>query len=153
MVGLNRYNLRVMRDISSGIFSAMNVHRMNSRITARDMLTKIEKGDLDKDIGTIFSRIRGTEEYLKTPRQELQTMIDHYGPPAWFLTFSPNEWLWPDLKKFLLQVDKNFHSNMTISEMTSKDPVMTAVYINTWFKGIEKYILRFGTVQGLLLEL
>ena len=101
------HNNRTLRDISSGIFSTVNAHKMNNNITAEAMLAKISKGDLDKEITNIFSRVRGTEEYLKIPRMNLETMIENYGSPSWFLTFSPNEWLWAELKVFLLTVDKN----------------------------------------------
>ena len=134
-------NLKVLCELSSGIYTVMNVHKNKPGFTARDVLNKVEKGQLDKDLSTVFSNVRGTEENLRKPRQNLKTMLRHYGPATWFLTFSPTEWNWPDLAEYLREVNPNFTDQMNISQMTAKDPVSTAIYINNRFEAFVKFLL------------
>ena len=65
------------------------------------------KSLLDKDVSTIFSKVKGTEEYLRVPKCNLKTMIRNYGSATWFVTLSPNEWLWPEFIEFLKTVNPN----------------------------------------------
>ena len=135
------HNKRVLRELSSGIYSAINIQNFDKNLTAAEARQKIERGDLDKPISTVFSKVRGTQEHLKVPRMNLSTMIRNYGPAHWFLTFSPTEWQWPGLKDFLQQVNENFRNKkMTISQMTSADPHNTAIYVNTRFKAFLAFL-------------
>ena len=129
--GYNFYlqNKKTLSEISSGIYTTINVRKSDMSYTAEEMLEKIDDGQLDKDLATIFSKVRGTAEYLNTAKQHLKAMQREYGPATWFLTLSPCEWHWPDFKDFLLSVNRNFDSKMSINEMSARDPIMTAVFI------------------------
>ena len=57
-------------------------------MTASEAYQKIQRGDLDKPISTIFFKVRGTEEFLKIPRYNLETMLRNYMvQPHGFLHF------------------------------------------------------------------
>ena len=134
------HNKQVMRELSSGIFSTTNIHTFDKNMTTEFALNKIQRGDLDKPISSIFSKVRGTQEYFKIPKWNLETMIRNYGPATWFLTFSPTEWLWPDLKAFLLEVNPNLDSSKTIAELCSLDPFGMSMYVNHRFEAILKFL-------------
>ena len=133
------HNQRVMREINSGIYATINVQKMASSRTARQALDKIQKGDLDKDLTSVFSSVRGTKEYMNKFRKELEGMIREYGPPTWFVTMSPTEWLWPDFKDFLLKVDPNFDDSASINELAVRDPVMTAKFMHIKYEAFLKF--------------
>jgi len=60
---------------------------------------------LESNLNTIFSTLRNTEQYWRKPRNDLNCMIQHYGPTTWFLTLSPSEWLWDDLGQYIREVN------------------------------------------------
>ena len=43
----------------------------------------------------------------------IETMIKNDCPPAFFETFSPTDWLWPELRKFEQTVDHILSDDMT----------------------------------------
>ena len=131
---------RVMKELSNGIYNALNTHNYDIEATMDDINNKIERGELDKNIATIFSQVRGTQEYFKIPRMNLETMLRNYGPATWFLTWSPTEWLWPELKDFILKCNPNLSGDMNISQLTSADPVNTAIFINNKFEAFLKFL-------------
>ena len=141
------HNLKVLRELSNGINATMYTHK-NKSMTRNEMLNKIENGELDQDISLIFSNVRGTEENLKIPRLNLQSMLRNYGPATWFLTFSPTEWLWPELKGYLLKINENFTESMSIAELTAKDPVSTAIFINNRFEAFLKFLTSADNPLG-----
>ena len=133
-------NKHLMREINSGVFCTTNIHTFDAEMTAEKAVDKIQRGDLDKPISTIFSKVRGTQEYFKIPKWNSETMIRNYGPATWFMTFSPTEWLWPDFKEFLRKVNPNIDKSKCLAELSSIDPVGTAAYINARFDTFLKFL-------------
>ena len=131
---------RVMKQLSNGIYNTLNIQNFDSNLTNDELSKKIERGELDKNIATIFSQIRGTQEYLKIPRWNVETMLRNYGPATWFLTFSPTEWMWPRLKRYLLDCNPNLSESMTIAQLTSADPVGTAIFVEKKFQPFMKFL-------------
>ena len=145
-------NSKTKRDINSAIFQTLNCKKDGTRRTAEEIL---KDETVDKEINTIFSKVRGTDEYMKIKRCDTETMLTNYGPATWFLTLSPNEWLWEDLKPFLSdkRVNPNLHEKVknktiTASELAVLDPVMFAVFIENRFQSILKFITSKSNPLG-----
>ena len=145
-------NSKTKRDINSAIFQTLNVKKDGTRRTAGEILNDDK---IDKDINTVFSKVRGTDEYMKIKRCDTETMLTNYGPATWFLTLSPNEWMWEDLKPFLsdIRVNPDLHEkanekSLTTSELSVLDPVMTAVFIENRFQKILKFICSKANPLG-----
>ena len=139
------HNYKLMKQLSAGIYSTMNMHDYNESMTGKSVYDKIQRGELDKPLSTIFNKVRGTEEFFKIPKFNVETMIRNYGPATWFLTLSPTEWLWPELKNFLLEVNPNLKEqdkkkSMTVSELTAIDPVNTSTYFENRFQSVVKFL-------------
>ena len=56
-------------------------------------------------------------------------MSFHYGPPTWFITLNPGEWLWEDLCAYLKIVNPSF-ADMSVAEMIATDPVSSCRFID-----------------------
>lgn len=65
----------------------------------------MSKEELEGDLSAIFSRLRNTEPFWVRPRNDINCMIQNYGPATWFLILSPNEWTWEDLGYYLKEIN------------------------------------------------
>ena len=74
-------------------------------------------------------------------------MSFHYGPPTWFITLNPGEWLWNDLSEYLKTVNLSF-SDMPLSKMIATDPVYTCRFIDNKYKAICDFILSDSQPLG-----
>ena len=81
-----------MRRLNEGIFQTMNVINPKSKHTAKDFLQKLSDKDLERNLNTVFSRLPNTEQFWKQPRNDLNCMVENYGPAHIFLTIGPGEW-------------------------------------------------------------
>lgn len=122
-----------VRQLNSGIFYKMNTVNQKQKITAEQYLQMLSNDELEGDLTAIFARLRNTEQYWKKPRNDVNCMTQHYGPATWFLTMSPSEWLWDDLREYLLEVNSSEMANKTTSELVALDPVSTSRFINNKF--------------------
>ena len=70
-------------------------------------------------------------------------MSKNYGPATWWLTLSPNEWLWTEeFKPFMEVFNPDWKDRkMTETEMASKDPVGTAVFLEHKFEATLKFMM------------
>ena len=85
----------------------MNVTKLRDRYTVKEYLEEylkeLHKELLETDFNTIFSTLRNTEQYWCRSRNNLECMVQHYGPATFFITLSPNEWLWNNLGEYIRQ--------------------------------------------------
>ena len=145
-------NSKTKRDINSAIFQTLNCKKDGTNRTAEEILND---ETVEKDINTVFSKVRGTDEYMRIKRCDTETMLTNYGPATWFLTLSPNEWLWDDLAPFLSdeRVNPNLYEKvkkkpLTTAELSVIDPVMTAVFIENRFQNMLKFICSKANPLG-----
>lgn len=137
-----------LRQLNAGIYYQMNTANIKSRLSAKEYLDSLSKGDYEKDLRAIFSRLRNTEQYWSQPRNDVQCMTDRYGPATWFLTVSPAEWLWDDLGEYIRSVNGPEMENKTTSELVALDPVSASRFIDNYFKGFLKFLLSEGVPLG-----
>ncbi|KAL7304788.1 hypothetical protein TKK_0003013 [Trichogramma kaykai] len=94
-----------MRKLSAGIYHKLNIVDPKQRFTALDCINAANVEAINKNLDTIFARLRGTASYWKMPRSHLRKMSDEYGPATFFMTISPGEWMWPDLGKYICEAN------------------------------------------------
>lgn len=133
-------NDNAIRQMRAGIHHKIYITNPFQQYTASTYLAALSEGELESDLNTIFSRLRNTEEYWKIPRNNLNCMIDHYGPATWFLTLTPAEWLWPDLTKYIRDINKPKMDKIPDAELFALDPVSVSRFIDNKFQAILDFI-------------
>ena len=128
-------NQATLRQIASGIYHKLKVIRPSEQLTAARCLEMLLSEEIEGSLTTIFARVRNTESFWTRYRNDLNCMSLHYGPPTWFITLNPGEWLWDDLRAYLISINSSF-STMSISEMTVTDPVSATGFIDNKYKAI-----------------
>ena len=140
-------NQTILRQIASGIYHKLKVIRPSERLTAARCLEMLSSEELEGNLTTIFARVRNTESFWTRHRNDLNCMSFHYGPPTWFITLNPGEWLWEDLRAYLKIVNPSF-ADMSIAEMIATDPVSSSRFIDNKYKAIYDFILRDSQPLG-----
>ena len=130
-----------MRQLNSGIYHTMNVNITNKKYTAGKYLNDLNNKDetLNLNLKNVFAKLRNTSEYWKKPKRDVKCMIENYGPATWFITISPAEWMWFDLRDYLITVNPSMKNN-TISEMIALDPIATSRFFDNKFKAFLDFI-------------
>ncbi|XP_024872055.1 uncharacterized protein LOC112454736 [Temnothorax curvispinosus] len=131
------YNLYTFRQINRGIYSKLCTTK---RYTASEYLEALQTDVLESDLSTIFATIRNTEQYWRIPRSNLRCMTQEYGPATWFVTWSPAEWLMPDLAAYLREVNGWPDDSTPISVLVAKDLVSTSRFLDNKFKAFLDFI-------------
>jgi len=121
--------------------------RPSERITAARCLVMLSTDELEGNLTTIFSRVHNTESFWSRHCNDLNCMSFHYGPPTWFITLNPGEWLWDDLSAYLKTVNPSF-ADMSVSEMITTDPVSTSRLIDNKYKAVYDFILSDSQPLG-----
>jgi len=67
-------------------------------------------------------------------------MTQNYGPTTWFLTLSPNEWLWEDLGEYIRNVNGWHDTSLCVSALIVKDPVSTSRFLDNKFRAMLDFI-------------
>ncbi|KAL7298906.1 hypothetical protein TKK_0008012 [Trichogramma kaykai] len=128
-----------MRQLSAGIYHKLNIVDPKQRFTAFDCINAANVEAINKNLDTIFARLRGTASYWKMPRSNLRKMSDEYGPATFFMTISPEEWMWPDLGKYICEAN-HWSMGKSIPELIATDPVSTARFFYTKLKAFIKFL-------------
>jgi len=129
-----------IRQLSRGIYHKLNVIDSQVRYTAAEYLDAMSKELLESNLNTIFSTLRNTEQYWRKPRSDLNYMTQNYEPATWFLTLSPNEWLWEDLGEYIRNVNGWYDTSLCVSALVAKDPVSTSRFLDNKFRAILDFI-------------
>ena len=129
-----------MRQVNAAIYHKMNVVNTREIYTAAGFQEQFSKDQLQTNLNTILSRLRNTAQYWRKPRNDLNCMIYHYGPAAWFLELSPSEWLWTDLIEYLREVNGQNMAKMSPNEFIASDPVSTARFVDNTFHAMLDFI-------------
>lgn len=97
-----------IKNLSSSI-SHMLRQSKSDVTTVDEMLSKIDSGDrqLESNLHTLFSGIRGTKQYWHSRQGEVNSMIREYGPPTWFVTLSCAEYSWQNLHDHLRNINSD----------------------------------------------
>lgn len=135
---LNQANIR---QLNAGIFHKLNTSKRATNLNAKQFKQMIENNEIEGNLSTIFSRLRGTEQFWKKPRNDIECMISHYGPATFFLTLSPSEYYWDDLYECYCIIYKVKKGTRSLSSFIANDPVIAAMFIEMKYKAIMAFIL------------
>lgn len=131
----------------------MKLHKLNitkdtKDLTANKFRQMIEKNEIASNLKTIFSRLRGTEQYWKRPLNEMNCMTSHYGPATFFLTLSPSEYHWEDLHECYCKIYNVDKKSRTLNSFIATDPVIASIFIEMKFKSMLAFILSESQPLG-----
>lgn len=138
---LNQVNIR---QISTGISHKLNITKSAPGLDKKKFMAATKENDdkLNKNLSTVFGRLRNTQQYWKIRRCDLNAMVDNYGPATFFLTLSPSEYHWDDLHEFLCR--RNNISNKksrTLNSLIAADPVSVSLFMDLKFKAMLDFLL------------
>ena len=126
----------------------MNIPNRSERLTAGNLLAKMKEQKLEKFMYTIFGRICNTARYWKIPRNNLQCMVDYYGPAIFFLTFSPAEWLWSDMIHCIRKVNSPLLDKTLKAELIARDLVSVSRFMDNKFHAMLDFICSDNATLG-----
>ena len=90
-----------MREISAGVYNILKSH--NARpMSAGNMMSKLEVNDqhLEANLCSMLQTVRGTSQFWFAKQGELRCMVQEFGTPTLFLTFSCAEYESHDIITF-----------------------------------------------------
>ena len=132
------------RKIRSSIFATLKNVQDIGNLDAASLLNKIKTKDpaLMRRINKVLRLVPNTQAYWESQRAKLKAQIEKFGPPTFFITFSPAEYDWEDLVQHLKDVNSDIPNvdDLTTSALLNKDPVLTSVYIHKRFDALLKFI-------------
>ena len=134
------------RKIRQSIFSTMKNVPGLGRLSAGAILAKISQSDdkLLKNIDKVLRKVPNTKAYWKSVRVKLRAQIEKFGPPSFFITFSPAEYDWPDLIKWLREQNADIPNidQLSPAAVLNIDPVLTSIYMHQRFNALWDFILK-----------
>ena len=127
--------------------------------TVEDLKQQIKRGNLSWiDMLRNFSkRIRGSDNYWRTKRQEVETWINFHveqghGPPSLFLTLSCAENWWYDLQRILqekVQITTNHHLLDQLNSPTEQIKMAARSKVSTLYSSIVQEFFQLRVKEWL----
>lgn len=132
-----------IRAVLSGIYYMLNVVNQKNKITAGQLKSNLFSREFEQNLNAVLRRVRGSAQFFKQAKSHLHCMSKYYGPCTFFLTFSPSEWEWDDLKQYLLDMnnDDPKYASMTVKQLIVIDPISTSRFIENKFQAVMKFLL------------
>ena len=141
------------RSIKQGVFASVKNVKGILKDSGKNDFTKMLK-DNDPRVQRRLSRSAGkipnTSQYWLTQKGKLDSLIQTFGPPTWFLTFNPAEYNWDDLILYIRSCNADLEGidNMTDSEVLARDPVLVSNAIRQRFRALLSFILETDVLGG-----
>ena len=114
-------------------------------LSVKSLLQKIDARDreLECNLTTLFSNIRGTRQYWYSRQTELNVMMKEFGPPTWFVTLSSAEYTWTNLHDHLQHINSDVPGimNFTPGETCVLDPVSVCQHFHNRFHSILRNLI------------
>ena len=82
--------------------------------------------DLEANLSTMFQQIRGTKQYWFQKSSDLKCMLQEWGSPTLFLTFSCAEYNSPDISTYLRKVN-SVADIYPIGRLCCEDPIFPEI--------------------------
>lgn len=95
-------------------------------MTVKNLKDKLANKEFHVNACNIFTRLRNSKPFWNNPRNDINCMIQHYGPATWFLTFSPSEYHWEDLDKYLRDINGAKAHGKSTSALIAMDPISSS---------------------------
>ncbi|CAH0380811.1 unnamed protein product, partial [Bemisia tabaci] len=131
-------NQKTNREIAAGIYQTLNITR--TKRTAGDFLEKLGEEELERDMCSIFQRVRNTEQFWKVPLAQLIAMIDNYGPATFFFTFSPSLYDDPEVDEYLRKMRGDEEKGKTTSVLIAEDAISIAQFCDQKLKAMMNFL-------------
>lgn len=143
---LNQANIR---QLSAGIYHKMNITTKTPFLTKAKFEQMLTSGELEQNLSTIFQRLRNSQQYWSRYRNDQNCMVSNYGPATFFVTLSPSEYDWQDLKDFLCKFN-NIPNEKSVSlrKLIAMDPVGTSMYMDLKFKAMLTFLTGSNSPLG-----
>ena len=134
------------RKITRSIFSTIKFVQGLGSVDTNTLLNMIKKKDpmLLKRMTRVLKDVPNTASYWNSQHAKLKAQIGKYGPPTFFLTFSPAEYDWPELIEYLREANQDLPniSELSPSDLMAKDPVLTSTFVHQRFDALLDFILN-----------
>ena len=112
-----------MCELASGVYNLLKSTKQQ-RIPVGLFLDRVSSSDSDieANLSTMFQQIRGTKQYWFQKSSDLKCMLQEWGSPTLFLTFSCAEYDSPDISTYLRKVN-NVSDSYPIGRLCCEDPI------------------------------
>ena len=134
------------RKIRQSVFATIKNTPGLGALNAGSVLAKIRSKDpkLLTRMRSVLRLVPNTKAYWASQRAKLKAQIQKFGPPTFFLTFSPAEYNWEDLIRWLREKNSDVPNvnELTPAALMNIDPVLTSMYIHNRFNALWKFILN-----------
>ena len=133
------------RHIRDGVYELLNRVNTFKDLSAGQLLGMLnteKTPDLERNLTKVLKKVKNTAPYWAGPLSKLNAKAQQLGPPSTFLTLSPAEYDDEELYLFLKEVNQDLPGvdDLTPSELSAKDPLMTSLYIHNRFQALLKFI-------------
>ena len=99
--------------------------------------------DIERNLNRVVSKIPDSPSYWNAPRSMLKCLSETHGQATFFITFSPAEYDWPDLHKYLKRHNTDLETEgIPVHSYLTMDPVLTSTYIHQKFQSLHAFILE-----------
>ena len=112
-----------MCELASGVYNLLKSTKQQ-KIPVGLLLGKVSSSDSDVEanLSTMFQQICGTKQYWFQKSSDLKCMLQEWGLPTLFLTFSCAEYDSPDISTYLRKVN-NVSDSYPIGRLCCEDPI------------------------------
>ncbi|CAH0382899.1 unnamed protein product [Bemisia tabaci] len=135
-------NQATNRQLAAGIYQVLNTTRHTT--TAAEFLDSVAAGEFEKDLSSVFQRVRNTEEYWKRPRSQILSMIDAYGPATFFFTYAPADYDDKELEAYLKELEGTAAEGKSLPTLIASEPLS----VSRFYAQKHKAMLDFLTVPS-----
>ena len=137
-----------MRELTSGVYNLLKSTKQQ-RIPVGLFLDKVSSSDSDVEanLSTMFQQIRGTKQYWFQKSSDLKCMLQEWGSPTLFLTFSCAEYDSPDISTYLRKVN-NVSDSYPIGRLCCEDPISVSRKFSQKFHAFFNTVILKGRVLG-----
>ena len=141
------------RMLKEGLFMATNSKTTNKLNKAEFVnRTKMEDPELLKQVSSAMKKLPSHKSYWAKARNELNKMVDAYGPGTFWVTFSPGDYDDENLHEYLVKMNSDLPESdlagMTTSQLIAKDPVLACSYLHIKFDALLDFILSEAQPLG-----
>lgn len=155
---------------TKGNFFYTNKHFLGAKDrpppTVEELKDQVHNGDFTNinKLRYLARGIRGCDSFWRAKTEELESWIDYHisrghGPPTLFMTFSCAENWWPDLRRLMIQLEReaNNPTHATLLEANDQKAMKTSVkrfslYVNDFFMKRSKVFLNTVVKKGMRIE-
>ena len=137
-----------MCELAFGVYNLLKSTKQQ-KIPVGIFLRKVSSfdSDVEANLSTMFQQIRGTKQYWFQKSSDLKCMLQEWGSPTLFLTFSCAEYDSPDISTYLRKVN-NISDSYPIGRLCCEDPISVSQTFSQKFHAVFNTVILKGHVLG-----